>query len=47
MDEFIKIIPSTFRPFIGYHQGLLACIIVEYSDTFACQYSGELQGHVF
>ena len=26
MDEFSKIVLSTFGPFIGYHQGLLACI---------------------
>ena len=26
MDEFTKIVPGTFRSFIGHHQGLLACI---------------------
>ena len=26
MDEFTKIVSSAFEPFIGYHQGLLACI---------------------
>ena len=26
VDEFPKIVPSTFGPFIGHHQGLLACI---------------------
>ena len=26
MDEFAKIVPSAFGPFIGHHQGLLACI---------------------
>ena len=26
MDEFTKIVPSAFGPFIGHYQGLLACI---------------------
>ena len=26
VDEFTKIVPSAFGPFIGYHQGSLACI---------------------
>ncbi len=26
VDEFNKIVPSVFGPFIGHHQGLLACI---------------------
>ena len=26
VDGFTKIVPSTFGPFIGHHQGLLACI---------------------
>ena len=25
MDEFTKIIPSAFGPFIGHHQGFLSC----------------------
>ena len=26
VDEFTKIVPGTFKPFIGHHQRLLACI---------------------
>ena len=26
VDEFPKIVPSAFVPFIGHHQGLLACV---------------------
>ena len=26
VDEFTKVIPSSFGPFIGHHQGLLACV---------------------
>ena len=26
LDEFTKIVPSAFKPFIGHYQGLLACI---------------------
>ena len=25
-DEFTKIVPSAFGPFIGHHQGFLACV---------------------
>ena len=28
-DEFLKIVPSAFEPFLGHHQGLFACV-------FAC-----------
>ena len=26
VDESTKIVPDTFGPFIGHHQGLLACV---------------------
>ena len=26
VDELTKIVPSSFGPFIGHHQGLLECI---------------------
>ena len=26
VDKFPKILPSTFGPFIGHHQELLACV---------------------
>ena len=26
VDEFTKIVPSAFGPFIGHHQGLLSCV---------------------
>ena len=37
MDEFTNIVPSAFRPFIGYHQGLLACIKSVFKEFGKCE----------
>ena len=26
VEEFLQIVPSAFEPFVGHHQGLLACV---------------------
>ena len=33
VDEFTKIVPSDFGPFLGHHQGLLACVKIVF-DKF-------------
>ena len=35
MDEFTKIVPSAFRPFIGDHQGSLTCIKNAFKHSIA------------
>ena len=32
LGEVTKIVPSTFRPFIGHYQGLLACVKCVFKD---------------
>ena len=34
MDEFTKIVPSAFGPFIGHPQGILACIKIVFLSVF-------------
>ena len=34
VDEFTKILPSAFRPFISHHQGVLACMKSVLKDIF-------------
>ena len=34
VDEFIKIVPSAFGPFIGHHQRLLACVKNVFKEFF-------------
>ena len=34
VDEFTKIVPTAFGPFIGPHQGLLACIKIVFERVF-------------
>ena len=43
MDEFTKIVPSVFGPFIGHHQGSFACVKSVFKDFWKRH---ELYGHL-
>ena len=34
MDEFTKIVPSSFGPFLGHHQELFACVMSVFKEFF-------------